>query len=146
MVTAKGNEEDRQMCLAAGCDGYLAKPVDRELFLETARRFLPCVDRREVRVPVCIDGVVSIGDSINPCTLRDLSVGGAFVETAFPGTPGRVLQISFALPDGTRIECFGRIAWINKTHAKFPPGFGVQFSLVPKQLREALRDFVQSAR
>ncbi len=146
MVTARGSEEDRRMCAAAGCDGFLAKPLDRDLFLETARRFLPCIDRREERVPVRLDGVVSIGESINPCTLLDLSAGGAFVETPFPGMPGRVLQISFALPDKTQIECFGRIVWVNKVHGKRPPGFGIQFSLLPKPARAMLIDFVQSVR
>src|SRR5690242_7384516 len=33
MVTAKGDEEAKDSCLAAGCDGFLTKPLDRDRFL-----------------------------------------------------------------------------------------------------------------
>jgi CheY-like chemotaxis protein len=33
-LTANAREEDRQRCLAAGCDGHLAKPVSRQALIE----------------------------------------------------------------------------------------------------------------
>src|SRR5689334_6862148 len=34
MVTTAGREEDEARCRQAGCDDYLTKPIDRQVFLE----------------------------------------------------------------------------------------------------------------
>ena len=39
-LTANAMMEDRQRCHQAGCDGYLAKPIDRLLLTETISKYL----------------------------------------------------------------------------------------------------------
>jgi len=39
-LTAHASREDQQRARAAGCDGYLTKPVDREQLIETIRHHL----------------------------------------------------------------------------------------------------------
>ncbi len=144
MVTTKGKEEDRQTCFSAGCNDFLTKPLYREHFLEAARKFVPGIERRERRVPVSICGFFSTSDAASVCTLRDLSVGGTFVATDYAGLPGSVIRVSFALPDGTEIDCQGRIAWVNRAASKIPVGFGVKFSMLTKQAKDSLATFVES--
>ena len=40
-VTAYAMKGDEQKALAAGCDGYLSKPIDRKLLMEMLARYLP---------------------------------------------------------------------------------------------------------
>jgi len=39
-ITAHATTADRQACVAAGCDDYVSKPVDRRLLLDTLRKWL----------------------------------------------------------------------------------------------------------
>jgi signal transduction histidine kinase len=39
-VTANAFEADRQRCLSIGCNDYLSKPINKELLINTMRRFL----------------------------------------------------------------------------------------------------------
>lgn len=144
MVTSKGKEEDREHCYSAGCDYFLTKPLDRDVFLDVARKFIPDIDRRERRILVNIDTQLRATDENVPCRLHDLSAGGAFITTDYFGMPNSVVQISFTLPDGTAIECHGRIAWINRIYAKFPRGIGIKFALMPQRMREALNKFIET--
>jgi len=144
MVTSKGKEEDAKNCYSAGCDDYLTKPLDRDYFLETARRFIPEIDRREKRLPLSVDGIIKNSDKSISCVLHDISSGGAFLITEYIGIPGHVIQISFTMPDGTFIECHGRIAWVNSVMSTLPRGIGVKFSLVASHAKEALARFIKS--
>jgi CheY-like chemotaxis protein len=144
MVTSKGKDEDRENCFSAGCDYFLTKPLDRDHFLEAARRYLPGVDRREKRLSINIDAICSINDKAFSCVLHDISMGGAFIATDYFGVPESVIRISFTLPDGTIIECPGRIAWVNRISSNLPKGFGVKFALMSKHAKESLERFIES--
>jgi Tfp pilus assembly protein PilZ len=75
-----------------------------------------------------------------------LSSGGAFVVTDYSAIPGSVVQISFSLPDGTLVDCPGRIAWINRLEAKIHKGFGIKFALMAKDAKNNLNTFLESVR
>lgn len=144
MVTSKGKEEDIAHCYSMGCDFFLTKPLDRDTFLDVARKFIPGIDRRERRILVAVDGLLRVKDEKLPCRLYDLSVGGAYIATDYFGMPNSVVQISFILPDRAVIECHGRIARINRISAKFPRGMGIKFALMPQRMRVALEKFIDT--
>ena len=40
-ATSHAMKGDQEKALAAGCDGYITKPIDTRTFADTVRRFLP---------------------------------------------------------------------------------------------------------
>jgi CheY-like chemotaxis protein len=143
MVSAKGNDDDQNKSYAAGCDDFLTKPLDRDYFLTVVRSFLPTINRREKRLQTCIKAVYRVNNESKLCTIDNLSTGGAFLSTDYLGMPKSIMHISFNLPDGTAIECPGRIVWINRINSKYPLGIGIKFALMPQRMQEALKKFIE---
>ncbi len=49
-LTAHALDEDRERCLAAGCDAHLGKPIDREALVTTLARFIGVDEQGNCRV------------------------------------------------------------------------------------------------
>lgn len=139
MVTSKGNEEN---CYSAGCDHFVTKPLDRDVFLDVARSFIPNIDRREKRAEVNFDCLLRLQDEAITCHLKNVSMGGAFVVIDHFCMPNSVVQIHFTLPDGTVIDCSGRIIWLNRSEETHPKGVGVKFALMTKEAKSAIKNFL----
>jgi len=92
-MTAYAMADDREKCLASGCNGYLPKPVDEETLLKTVRLFLGKA------VPA--GGAVSTAPSVSPTGVDDSSdllksslAGDPRMQAILPGfvsrLPGKV--------------------------------------------------------
>ena len=144
MVTTMGKTEDAEQSFTAGCDDFLTKPLDRSLFLEVARRFIPGIDRRENRLSIHAKGVFSTNEESLACSIQDLSIGGVYIVSDYEVTPKEIIKLYFNLPDGNRIECYGRVTWINGNGSGYPKGFGVQFALMPKKSKKTITDYIET--
>lgn len=138
MITAAGKLEDRESCTSSGCDDFLSKPLDRDLFLEIARRFIPGIERRELRIPCALPCDLRLTNVSMLGTVHNISIRGAYVASEARVDVKEVIRISLHLPDGTPLICFARVCWINKDGSPLPRGFGVEFALLPKPAHDAL--------
>lgn len=151
MLTADGKEEDRALCIKSGCDDYLTKPIDRNLFLDKARHFIPSVDRRDKRVPCVakvkfrVFGITLSGDVVN------MSEHGIYVAATCAVELGTTMDLVFALPDGkgSVVQTKGRIAWVNsgskRLKGSLPEGFGVEFVAMTEESTVAVHAFMAGA-
>ncbi|HEY6838511.1 MAG TPA: response regulator [Geobacteraceae bacterium] len=151
LTSAVGKEEDRALCLQAGCDAFLTKPLERVPYLAAARRFLPTIDRRNLRIPCRakvkfrVFGVPLSGDTY------DVGDNGIYLATNYEVQVGTELEVIFSLPDaaGTLIKATGRVAWLNmggeRRKPSFPEGFGVEFLQLEEEMHAALQRFVASS-
>jgi CheY-like chemotaxis protein len=145
IISSTITEEARNKCFSAGCAHYLPKPLDRDMFLNVARSFIPGIDRREKRHKCEIEAVFTLREADVSCRIYDLSVGGTYIVSNFDVAPRDVIQVHFTLPDGTKIDCHGRVAWVNNSYEKFHRGFGVKFAMLSKEAKNALVSFREAA-
>jgi CheY-like chemotaxis protein len=144
LITSATSDQDKEDCFSAGCDYFLTKPASRYRFLEVAREFIPEIDRREKRKSCRFDCVINYDGTKISCMLYDLSAEGAFVVTDYTEKPPAIFEISFTLTNGATISCHSKLVWINEKSAIRPKGFGIKFALMPKEVKEDLRKFVNS--
>lgn len=133
MISSSSSQEDRKAFRDAGCNDFLAKPLDRSAFLGTVRRFLPGIDRRDHRVPCRIPVEISINGTAVAGVIGDLSLHGLYVATDKETDAGSLLSLGFRLPTSEEnhlITANGRIAWVNNrqrpVNPAYPAGFGVE--------------------
>jgi uncharacterized protein (TIGR02266 family) len=150
LITSEGKDADRSLCLAAGCDDFLTKPLDRNVFLEAARGLLPSIDRRDNRIDCRLKvkyrafGVTLSGFVVN------LSRQGVYLATDYEVGKGAMLDLVFALPEphGAIIQTRGRVAWVNSKKVRLkqslPEGFGVEFVSPSEETAGDLARFLES--
>jgi hypothetical protein len=84
------------------------------------------------------------------CRLIDLSIGGAFVESARPLLPGTEASLEFALPtsQGRLIRASVRVEWAGDYfagHGAPCVGNGLSFTSIPAEDRVAITEFLRKS-
>jgi two-component system, OmpR family, alkaline phosphatase synthesis response regulator PhoP len=148
LITTEGNEAGRQLCLEAGCDEFMTKPLDRHLFLEAARRLVPGIDRREKRVECRVKlKFRTFGITFSGVT-ADVSRNGLYLASTLDIDRDAEIDLVFALPEpvGTIIHTRGRVAWLNTAKSRkkvsLPEGFGVEFLSISEEAARELDRFL----
>ena len=157
MISSRSTPEDRDVFRQAGCDDFLAKPLERQSFLAKLHVYLPAVEQREARVPCRTEVTMGIsGSSISGVSV-DISLTGLYIATDFKASVESLVFLRFVLP-GTGnplISATGRIAWLNNAGCPIkpdlPPGFGVKILEVTGEglamlRKNEIREFVETYR
>ncbi|NMC75007.1 MAG: response regulator [Geobacteraceae bacterium] len=148
MATAAGKQEDHELCRRAGCDGLLTKPFDRGLYLDTVRRYIPELDRREKRIPVSAKVRFQAFRVLMTGIVLDLSIRGLYVATEYDLDVGTEVSLVFALPFSpeAQVQAKGRVCWKNsgqeRKKKEYPPGFGMEFSAFGEGSLALLQRFI----
>lgn len=149
LITSEGKEDDRRLCMQAGCDAFLTKPLDRHIFLDLARKLLPTVDRRDLRVNCRFNvkirafGITLSGFAAN------LSQNGLYLSADVDIEENSHIDLIFALPEpvGTIIQTRARVAWVNTTKCRrkgsLPEGFGLEFLSVTDEERQQIGRYLE---
>jgi len=149
IVTLSGKEDDVERCRQAGCNDIIFKPINREHFIETAKKYLPVMERAQLRyfarlqIYFGTDAEQLLSDyAIN------LSTGGVFLETENLMEEDAPLIAEFVLPHSNiAINCNARVAWVNHPdlikNQSLPVGMGIQFLDLGEDGMNAIRSYIQ---
>ncbi len=106
-LTANVTEQEQRRCMAAGCNGFLAKPVDQAELLRTMQQFAS----PEVRARIAAAKVAELASDAQIAAVNDsfrAEIPSRIAEIAggiFAGDMARVAELSHRLK-GTA-SCFG---------------------------------------
>jgi two-component system, OmpR family, alkaline phosphatase synthesis response regulator PhoP len=148
LITSEGNDAGKQICVDAGCDEFMTKPLDRHLFLEAARRLIPGIDRREKRVECRVNlKFRTFGITFSGIT-ADISRNGIYLTSNLDIEKDAEVDLVFALPEpiGSIIHSKGRVAWTNTNKCRrkvsLPEGFGIEFVSLSEEAARELDRFL----
>lgn len=150
MVASAGSDADRALCLDAGCDGVITKPINRTMFLSFATKYLEVNERKEPRYASHIK--IKFGEQRN-MLLTDYTVnintGGLFLSTSKLFPVGTLLFIELSLPGVDKIvSCNARVAWVNEgmppLKRDLPVGMGLGFVRISLDEMNAIRDYIKN--
>lgn len=104
IVVTAGAPEEHARAVRAGAADVIAKPLSRDVLVESVRRFVatPGRPRGLPRVEVAAPVRIRAGDEERIATIRNLSRGGLFVESGFFPEEGSELSLDFHLPGRAR--------------------------------------------
>jgi CheY-like chemotaxis protein len=132
MLTNAMHPADFEGYLAAGVGDCLAKPIDSRKFLTTIKKYLPVVECRGIRVPLCTEVSLLANDSFHVGMTKDISLKGIQLTSTHHPAPSDEIRFSFLLPgskDPTEIR--GKVAWVRNKSENGKTGgqseFGVEF-------------------
>lgn len=125
MVTAAGKPEEVQRCLAAGCDDYVTKPVNKQELREKVKRLLGQIHRRTTdRVPVSLpvsifqNGLEDVGRT------RDMSRNGLYLKTTANLPENSSVELKLDLGNARQLDLLGKVKRVNDNGES---GLGVYF-------------------
>ena len=142
-------EQKVAVCQSAGCDAFLAKPLDRKEFVSVGRSILALNDRREDRIPCRATVTCRSENSVFYGTIEDIGKKGMFVGSQNEVKIGERLTLKFMLPvsGAENFETGAQVIWINggrvRRKGQLPAGFGVVFDELGKEAVEQIGEFIE---
>lgn len=95
--------------------------------------------REEERVTVSLEVFWEGGSGKHPARISDISLGGCYLDTIGPATPGEIIGLSIKLPDGEFLNLRGEVAF--HLHNL---GFSVCFSYMTAEEQYQLSQLITS--
>lgn len=140
IVTASPREQE---CYNAGCNSYLRKPIDEDIFLSEIKKFVQIKERNDPRFNVTIPANVVYKGTKTSGSVLNISKSGFLLETEEPFGIGSTITVDFTLPDRkNKVKVKGMI--VRNVTGKFSEnkGFGLSFLDLAEKHQLAINSFM----
>ncbi|MDF1527160.1 MAG: response regulator [bacterium] len=144
LIIITGDAEDlKEMCIEAGCDGHLTKPIRKDTFIPAIESHLQVPPRGHSRVRIRIPCTITDEDGKKEGIIHTLTPRGAFIETDPPLLPGEILNIDFTLDDtGAKLSLLAAVRWSRKMGDSHPGGGGCEFTDIGPEELDSIRSYL----
>jgi len=150
MITGESDEKKRLECTAAGCNGFLVKPIHMDELHNYLQDFVygsRGVRRRHMRVQTDMKVMVFKGGAARELHADTLSEGGVYLRTESPYTVGSEVEVTLPLGDSDTLKVNGSVIYIRgrlDDRTSVPPGMAVEFNAVTESESAAIGRLVSN--
>lgn len=121
-----------KMCLEAGCDDFILKPINKPQFYQAIRKYLNLQERSFPRIPCDTEVSYALNKFNDKGTLLNISECGMFIKSIFTLNEGAEINASFKLTRlGDPMKVKGRVVRVvngfDKKGALVKMGMGIKF-------------------
>jgi uncharacterized protein (TIGR02266 family) len=99
--------------------------------------------RRDVRVALQVPINIRVKHRLLNGDTENLSVDGVFIRMEDPLPVGRVVDLTFDLPESEPLSAVGTVTWQRPASSSLGSGVGIRFDQLPPETRTALEGFVR---
>jgi len=143
IVTMDSKLGSKERCIEAGCDGFIYKPINKDVLIATVEEHLAIRKRNFRRVPTRLQCDVRIKDVDVSALIYNISQTGAFIAMDTVPELGEKHELEFTLPGADEpIKTQAAVRWTGSIDKEGPPGVGFVFITIEERERELIRAFI----
>lgn len=143
IVTMDSKLGSKEKCIEAGCDGFIYKPINKNVLIATVEEHLGIRKRYFRRVPTKLQCDVISKDVDMSAFIYNLSQTGAFIAMDMVPEIGEEHELEFTLPGADEpINTQTTVRWIGSIDEEGTLGAGVEFSAIEEGERALIRAFI----
>ncbi len=145
MVATSSNKEDIEMCMNAGANDYITKPINAVEFLNKVGEYLDIQHRQNLRVLSRIEIKAQKGNREFLSYAVNISISGMLLESADNINIGDMIKTSLFLPGSFHaINVEGTVVRKVENGADEMPHYGVKFLNITEKDRGIIEKYVES--
>lgn len=143
IVTMDSKLGSKERCIEAGCDGFIYKPINKEILIATVEEHLGIRKRHFRRVPTRLQCDVRMRDDDVSALIYNISQTGAFIEMDIVPEIGDKYEMKFTLPGAEEpIRTQTKVRWTGSIDKGGTPGVGVEFITIEEKEKALIRAFI----
>ena len=145
IVSSESTSGVRERSYAAGCDGFIPKPLQRETLLDTIEETLHLAKRKYPRVSAHVPCMVTWRGQKIETWVHSMSLGGVFIEMSPEPAIGDELDFTLSIPQVEEpVPAKGSVRWTGRIKSDGPLGAGVEFHVLGNGGREVIKSYVNA--
>ncbi len=136
--------EKEQECYKAGCNSYLRKPINEDIFIAEIQKFVKVNVRKDQRVEISLPVNVTFKGTKTQGTALNISRSGLLLESREPFAIGTKITVDFSIPDSKqKIKVNSVVVRMIKGRTPEYSEFGLNFVKVNEKQQSLLDSFIK---
>jgi CheY-like chemotaxis protein len=147
IVTHSISPEDKTLCLNAGCDDYIVKPINKNTILEKVGEFIGVNVAGHEKAPISAEVMYVIDKQPHKGYAYVISEDDMYMKVDHLSPVGTAVNIIFSIAGiGENIEAECEVVWTTDgrkdLHPQITPGMAMKFNMISDKGSKAIATYV----
>lgn len=147
IVTHSISPEDKTLCLNAGCDDYVVKPINKHIILEKVEKFAGINITGHKKAPISAEVMYVIDTQPHKGYAYVISEDDIYMKVDHLSPVGTTVNIIFSIAGiGENIEAECEVVWTtdgrDDLHPQIAPGMAMKFNRINGEGTETIATYV----